>query len=94
MSICDKMVIRTYPAMMHRHPSVNEKANLAGARMMTGKKIVNASSKNTPPAAKRQKKSMSCCPVGMLHGGMGIHADPHGSDFTDRLFMHVALTCT
>ena len=68
----------THPAMMQRHPNVNEKANFAGAMMITGKNIVNDSSRNNPPAAKKLKKNMSCCPVGMLHErGM------HGSTFID-----------
>ena len=47
-------------AMQSAEPSVKHSANLAGARMMTGRNTENASTRNTTPAANIAKKYVNC----------------------------------
>ncbi len=62
------------PTMMNRQPSVKLIANFDGERMIVGRKMVKASSRKIPPAARKLKKYASCCPVGML--AVQLHVSP------------------
>lgn len=63
-------------AMQSAEPSVKHSANFAGVKMMTGRKMVNASTRKTTPAAKSEKKYVNC----VVDGICTLH--PHKAGVT------------